>query len=206
MTDPQYVFRKIRGRVVRIKLTEKQQGASLVAAGAAASIATGALAAELVKRAATTRMEAKSQFRMGSRMFDRAAKPQMAFGFMPGSESTGKNIMRKAALRRAGAAKLFKSRHAILGAGLFASTALVGLGLNKLFDRMKINEVTEAGAETAIHTATAAAGYATYYGRFGAGLAGIGAAIQRARGATVSTNFAIPIKSKWFYKGAKLRF
>lgn len=162
MSDERKItFRRIRGRIVPIKVKKQHKdlaaGGALVAAGATVGIQAGKLAANMVLTSA--HLENKSR--------------QLNFKYGVLAEEGPK--YRKAAIEMGEATlrtrlksfRLFSSRLKVLKYGKIGAAALVGAGLNKLYEGATKKDAGSAG-DILGHVAGTAAGFALltpYYAR-----------------------------------------
>jgi hypothetical protein len=160
MSEKKYVFRRINGRVVPIRVkkdTDLERKKKAVALGAASVGvgATGALtAAGLVKRSADVRIKAKKDFRL-ARALEKSLKRDGMFGQLSLglSDPVARNFKREALKNRKFSALMFKMRNPLLAATSLVAGNLLG---SAVIEATKKRETVTQ--EVAINTA---AGLAT---------------------------------------------
>ena len=150
-----FVFRRIRGRIVRIKVKgprghknrERAKGGALVAGGLALSAGVGFKGGKLLKRAA---LEGETIKRFTS-------SAQLAFDFNHGGTAQGKKVQQillKGAARRLPKfkASLGLSKAALFLSGSVVAGAIVGEGISKIggtLSKKKLNTFEEITSDVA---------------------------------------------------------
>lgn len=188
------VFRRIRGRIVPIKqggdkpkkLSDAEskkrlvQGAVTSAAGAAVGVGSGALASHMLLESA----KAENYSRTLAKKF-RTLKDSGPM-FAKAAANTGQS----AAAARASSMRLFQNRLKVLKVGRFASAALLGVGIQRLYQgaTKRDSSVPEEIAGSAAGSAAAYATFLPYYRSLGLrGSSIVKAATRNIKGLTAKT-------------------
>lgn len=187
------LFRRVRGRIIPIRLTKKGEGAIETASGFGASVAAGLVASKMVKKSAEIRVKASTIYRANKAELKLRKTGQGSFHFM---ESNQKIIskMKDAVKKRHFAARIFKARNVVLGAGAFIGASMISRGIDKM-QKQENSLPVELGQDLASYGAALAAS-GLYYKSLGVGgLGAISKAVRRFRGFERGAH--IPIKHKY---------
>jgi hypothetical protein len=189
-----YVFRRVRGRVVPIRVSEKKKaGFGAIAGGLALAVGTAEAAKLAVTKSAEIRIRARRDFRLASALTKAIKKTpeQLTLGL---EKQVAKDFASKLAAKRFGSRMLFKSRNAILAAGTIGATALIQAGLSKI--QKDNSNIKQEVAENAAIGAAVGMGVSTlYYNRLGVGQFGRALKFAIMRSKKIPRPVKIPIKT-----------
>lgn len=192
-----FTFRRIRGRIVPIRIKDKNiQGAGAIAAGIGIGAATAEAAKYLVTKSAEIRIRARRDFKLASALTKAVQRSpeQLTLGL---ESQVAKDFAGKLAMKRYGSNLLYKARGPLLLAGGVLASSLISTGISKLRENKKNPQDPSEKAiqDLAVDAATTLGIGSLYYKRLGVGkmAQAIKFAIMRAR--KIPRPVKIPIKT-----------